>query len=107
MSTRGIRLGYLKSFRGRAASLRYSAAVVIFLVTLTLLLSLDRFVLPGFAPPLIAAVAFTAWFCGLGPALLVIALSSFSFYEFFATDAPGHGAGSIVRLLMFIMAANF
>ena len=108
MSTRGVRLGYLKSFRGRAASLRYSAALVIFIFTITLLLSLDRFVLPGFAPPLIAAVAFTAWFCGLGPALLVIALSSFSFYQLFATDAPGqHGIGSIVRLSMFIMAANF
>ncbi len=88
--------------------LRYFAALVIFFVTITLLLSLDRFVLPSFAPPLIAAVAFTAWFCGLGPALLVIALSSFSFYELFATDAPGQeGASSVVRLLTFIIVANF
>lgn len=66
--------------------LRYSLAVVLFLIALGLALLMQRFNFHSAELPLfLFAVAVTAWYAGSGPSVVVLVLS-IAFFDFFFTE---------------------
>jgi len=70
-------------FRNRPRFIRFAAATGFVFAAVVFSLLTKRWLEPNFGSPLLAAVAISAWFCGLGGGALATVLSSIAFYYLF------------------------
>ena len=101
-------LSRVSDFRNRSRFIRYSIATCFVLAAVVISLLAKPWLEPNFGSSLLAAVALSAWFCGLGGGVLASILTAFAFYYLFEPPVYSFAiedASTILRLLFYAGAA--